>query len=311
MEPELANEADGMAAAQALFEAEDTGPEEQQAPPKPVAEAEVAEVPEPAKQEAKTEPEKLEEEFVEFTGKQKERFNSVYGALKRLERENAELQKRVAVPQYQPQPVAQPVVPQPQQFTESKPKLADFQDADTWADAVSDWAARKAEHTAIARARQEFAEQHNVRLRESETSRQQQFMQSRIDEGRQKFGAVEFDNLSAEVANFVTPVMSDALFQLKAFPQVVVELGRNLHEADRISRLAPYDQIYELKALERRLTTTQELKAKEQQLKPTKVEAPGQGEAPKTTPSVTKLRNAAFESGRTADFAKLIEAADY
>lgn len=306
------NELAGFEAAQALFETEDSAPEPEAQPPKPVVEAEVAETPTPEKEAApKSEPEKLEEEFIEFTGKQKERFNSVYGALKRLERENQSLQLRLQTqPTFQPQPVA-PVAPQlASQFSEPKPKLAEFQDADQWADAVSEWSARKAEQAVLQRARQEFIQQETQRQQQEHVTRQQQYESARIHEGQTKFGQVEFDNLSAEVAPFVTPVMREALFGLKAFPEVVVELGRNLVEADRISRLHPHDQIYELKALERRLSTKQELKTKEQQLKPTRVEAPGTGEPPKAAASLTKLRNAAFESGSLHDFAKLIAASD-
>lgn len=308
----------GFAAARAAMEAEEQAPEVEQAAPKPVAEGEVAETPEPDAPEKEaavpTVDSSKPSEFVDFTTpEQKKRFNDVFGYAKRLEREKAALEQQLnAIPRYQPQPVVQqaPVVPQPQGFTEPKPKLAEFEDADKWADAVSDWSARKAEFVVMQRTRQEYAVQQTQRQHQEQSNARLQMEEAKIREGHERFGQMEFDNLSNEIANFVTPVMRDTLFQLKAFPEVVVELGRNLQEADRISRLSPIDQIYELKALERRLLTANELKHKEQQLKPTKVEAPGQGEPPKTSPNLTKLRNAAIASGRLQDFAKLVEAAN-
>lgn len=289
-------------------------------PPKPVVEGEVAEPPVPEPEPKPESPEPGEppqvpqearkpDDFVEFTTpEQKERFNKVFGYAKRLEREKADLLQRLQQPPvYQPQqPPPQPQRPETPAFTEPKPKLGDFADADQWGDALSDWAARRAEHIAVSRA-QEAITRHQVRQEHEAAERSEQmFKDSKITEGRQKYGLAEFDGLSAEVAHFVTPIMSQTLFQLQRFPDVVVELGRNLQEAERISRLSPIDQIYELKSLERRLTSQEQLKAKAQPKQPTRVEQPGAGVGPTEAPTYQKLKKAALTSGGDLDaYAKL------
>ncbi len=310
---------DGFQNAMAAFAAEDAvgkpnavveGDEPKAPEPEPAPAPEPAEEPPQEQEAAKTEPEKLEDEFIEFTGKQKERFNSVYGALKRLERENADLQRRVQQPApVAPQPQAAPVA-QPQPFAEQKPKLADFQDADQWGEAVGDWAARKAEHSAIARTEQRYSQEQTLRQQQEETNRIQNFLVARTHEGHQKFGQMAFDNVCADVANFAPygSVMNQALFSLQRYPEVVVELGKNLHEADRISRLSPHDQIYEIKSLEKKIVAREELAKKAKVNQPTKVEAPGQGEAPRAAPSTAKLRQHAMSTGKLDDFAKIFMA---
>lgn len=308
-----AEEAQGFQGALAAFAAED----EPVGAPNAAPEAEIAKKPaepepEAPKQQAeaepvKSEPEKLEEEFVEFTGKQKERFNSVYGALKRLERENAALQQRLQLFPYSPEP--KPVVTSPQPFTEAKPKLSQFEDADQWADAIGEWSARKAAHEAAQRARQELTQHQVERQMQEGVARYQQFLEEKTEEGYQKFGRTEFDNVCADVVNFAPPgsLMHQTLFGLQRYADVVMELGKNLHEADRIARLSPHDQIYELKSLEKKIVAREELAKKAQKQNPTKVEAPGQGEEPRAKPSTAKLRQAAYASGKMADFARVFE----
>lgn len=293
--------------------------------PEPVAAPAPAPTPEPEPEpeaatnkeaEEKTEPEKLEDEFIEFTGKQKERFNSVYGALKRLERENAEYQRRLQSFQYQ-QPQAQhPVAPQPaapsqpQLLAEPKPKLADFADADSWADAVTDWSVNKAETAALSRLQLETARHDSERHQQDTVRQYNDYINGRIVEGQTKFGQREFNEAAKDVVEFAPhrSTMYDTLFGLERFPEVVVHLSKNLPEADRISSLRPHDQIYELKALEKKLISKSALAAKQSPTLPTKVEAPGAGEERKPSASVAKLRQAAKASGELRDYAAVFAA---
>ncbi len=255
--------------------------------------------------------EKSKDEYIKFEGKQLERFNSVYGALKRLERENAELQRRAnqppPVPQYQPTPVVP--VSQPLAYIEPKPKLAQFEDADQWADAVSDWSVRKAVHEARQITRQEFTQEQSQREAQTQQQQLQAHLNTRIQEGYSKFGQYEFDNVCANLAPF-TPYGSpihEAIFGLKHTADVIMELGKNLPEADRISRLHPHDQIYEIKALEKKLVSNRELAAKAVKTTPIQVEQPGTGqEAPAESANFKKLKKEALASDGSIDaFARL------
>lgn len=298
----------GFENAVAAFAAEDQAPEPvvegarapAQEPPKPEDDA-----PLPEAAAAEQEPVKKPDDFVEFTTpEQKERFNKVFGYAKRLEREMQALQQRLAAPAPAPQP--QPVVtPQP---TEAKPKLADYETADDWAEAVSDWAARKAEHRAATLARQEFLQQQRTQQMQREQEEVVRYLQSKTSEGYQKYGQMAFDNVCADLAAVAPPgsSMNQALFGLSRFADVVVELGKNLAEADRISRMNHADQIFELKTLERKLIAAEELRNKTQPKIPAKVEAPGTGEDARA-PSTGKLLQAAKQSGNLRDFAKVFE----
>ena len=282
----------------------------QEAPKEPEEEPEPAET---AKE--KTEPEQVKEEFVEYSGKQKERFNSVYGALKRKEREEAEYQRKIADYErqlqsfrYQQQPVApQPTAVQPQLFAEPKPKLADSETADQWADAVTDWTTRKVEQATMSRLEVQRAQQEADQHHQSTQQRYNDFINGRIGEGQKKFGLREFNEAAKDIVEFAPhrSTMYNALFDLDHFPEVVFHLSKNLPEADRISSLRPYDQVYELKALEKRLA----LATKQQPKLPTKVEAPGAGEEPtKPSASVAKLRQAAKASGDLRQWGAVFQA---
>ena len=276
------------------------------APPPEEAETEAGE-PEPSEP-ADAEPKEAAppakpSEFVEFTTpEQKQRFNDVFGYAKRLERELQSLTQRIQQP-VTPQP--KPPIPAAPQLTDDKPKLANYESADDWADAVSDWAASKAERSAVTRANMEFQQ----RQEQEQQARYAHFLQSKTEEGYKKYGQQAFDSVCFDVASVAPPgsTMNQILFGLNNYSDVVLELGKNLQEADRISRLSQVDQIYELKALEKKILTREELSRKAHVKIPTKVEAPGQGEDAKAGVNTAKLRQQAYKTGRMQDFAKVFE----
>ena len=278
------------------------------ADPPPAEAPEEPEPSEPASADATAEPKEAAppakpSEFVEFTTpEQKQRFNDVFGYAKRLERELQSLTQRIQQPVPQPRQPAIPATPQP---PDDKPKLANYESADDWADAVSDWAASKAERSAVTRANMEFQQ----RQEQEQQARYSQFLQSKTDEGYKKYGQQAFDSVCFDVASVAPPgsTMNQILFGLNNYADVVLELGKNLQEADRISRLSQNDQIYELKSLEKKILTREELSRKAHVKIPTKVEAPGQGEDAKTGVNTAKLRQQAYKTGRMQDFAKVFE----
>ena len=309
-------ESDGFSSAVAAFAKDEEPPAQAVAQPNAAPEGDQPPAPEPEPETAEPEkaaaaevqPEKPAE-FVEFTTEaQRKRFNDVFGYAKRLERELQTL--RQAPP---PQPVVQKPEPvaQPSSFAEPKPKLADFETADAWGDAVTEWSARKAEHTVLSLVRQQNQQEQTQRQQQEEQARVAHYINGRINEGYQKFGRHEFDNVCADLVNFAPhgSTMYHTLFGLAHYPEVSMYLGKNLAEADRISNLLPHDQIYELKDLEKKLIAKAALATKTQPKLPTKVEAPGQGEDPKPASySLSKLRQAAKASGSLQDYQKLFMA---
>jgi hypothetical protein len=257
----------------------------------------------------KTEPEEMEEEFVQFEGKQKVRFNKVYGKLQNTLRANAELEERIQqLQRYQQQP--QPVVPQPQQPgfyqpapPEAKPLLANFETADQWADAVADWSVRKAGAAAMSELASQLSRQTQDRMVQDYNNH----INGKIAEGQKKFGVQQFNDASKDIVQFAphgSPLYNE-LVELERFPEVVIHLSKNLELANHISSLSQRDLIYELKSLERKLALAAKIPPK----LPTKVEAPGNGDEPaKPSAGLQKLRAAAKASGAVKDFAKLFQA---
>jgi len=211
-----------------------------------------------------------------------------------------------------PEPQKQPVAATP--FVEPKPKLSQFETTDQWEEAVYNWIERRQDH-AVGQVKQEIfqqqAQQQTQREQQEAQQRYHAFLDAKISEGYKKFGQTQFDKackdlVDSEIVTFGSN-MHTTLFNLDRYPEVVMELGKNIAEAERIANLPPQKQIYELEALERRITAKEELARKAQPKLPTKVEAPGQGEDSKIAPSLVKLRQAAKASGNLRDFAKVFQ----
>lgn len=273
-------------------------------PPRPVVEGEQAEAPPPEK----SEPEKLEEEFVEFSGKQKERFNSVYGRMRQLERENAALRQAPPQPrqEFQPKPVVQPS----QQFTEASPKLADFDDADKWGIALSDWSARKTLHETRQAIEAANAQERQRAQAQQQYDSQAQYENSKVAEGNKKYGEHKFTEYCNNLCDVIPRSMIPELFALERYADVTVELSKNLQEAERIAALPQFRRIYELQRLEASMTQREELAKKQQQQTPAKVEQPGSGQEQNAArANFQKLKREALGSDGDIDkFAALFKA---
>ena len=283
-------------------------PEDDEAPvvpPKPVVEGDRIEPEVPDAELAAVE---KPPEFVKFTTpEQQQRFNKMFGYAKRLERELAlareQAQRQPAQPTYQP-----PQQPQysATDFTEKAPKLKDFEDPDVWAEANANWTVRKAKHEARMETEQLLSRRMELDQAAQQQNLQRQHEERKLNAGYAKYGQIDFDDASNDLATVVTQPMRNTLFQLDHFEDVVVHLGKNLQEAERIARLPFLDQAYELKSLDRRLSAKVELQRKEVQPKPTPVEKPGQGEPAQKTNVSQKMR-VAKDSGDLRDWAKVIQ----
>jgi hypothetical protein len=274
-------------------------------PPKPVVEGDKVE---PEVPDAELAAAEKPPEFVKFTTpEQQQRFNKMFGYAKRLERELAMAREAA---QRQPAPPAYQPPQQPQysatEFTEKAPKLKDFEDPDVWAEANANWTVRKAKHEARMETEQLLARRLEVDQAAQHQRMQQQHEERKLNAGYAKYGQIDFDDASNDLATVVTQPMRNTLFQLDHFEDVVVHLGKNLQEAERIARLPFLDQAYELKSLDRRLSAKVELQRKEVQPKPTPVEKPGQGEPAQKT-NVTQKMRVAKDSGDLRDWAKVIQ----
>lgn len=272
-------------------------------PPKPVVEGEKIDV-----KDAEYE---KPPEFVKFDKpEQQNRFNKMFGYAKRLERELAMLREQQSrttpTNGYSPSAYAPTQPLSTTEFTEKAPKLKDFEDPDVWAEANANWTVRKAKHEARIEAEQMFARRMEVDQATHQQNLQRQHEERKLNAGYAKYGQIDFDDASNDLATVVTQPMRNTLFQLDHFEDVVVHLGKNLQEAERIARLPFLDQAYELKRLDRRLSAKVELQRKEVQPKPTPVEKPGQGEPAQKNNARQKMR-VAKDSGDLRDWAKVIQ----
>ena len=216
-------------------------------------------------------------------------------------------QQRVTPP---PEP---PKQPEAAPFAEPKPRLSQFQTTDEWEDAVFKWVEARDDH-ATARLKQEIfheqARQQTEQRQAEEMARYFNHVNTRIAEGQTKFGQSAFNAACNDLIDFAPKdsPMYQRIFNLQKSADVIMELGKNLREAERISQLGDEDQIYELKSLEKKIHSREELARKAQTKIPTKVEAPGAGEDAKQSPSVAKYRQAAKASGALRDWGKVFQA---
>jgi hypothetical protein len=317
MAEETVEQQDGFASAMAAFAAEAEQEPPQQEPPKPVVEGEVAKAPEPETPDAEVETPETPTTTDEGKSPALIALEKEIDTLKReskKERQRADYWMQNYQQRPVPQPEPKPVVTAAP-FAEPKPKLSQFETTDQWEEAVFNWVERRTDHAAgqvEKKILEQQAQQQTERLKREEEGRYQAFLDAKTSEGYQKFGQPAFDKVCQELVESgnVTfgSIMHTTLFNLDRYPDVVMELGKNPAEVERISRLRPQKQIYELESLERKIIAREELSKKAQIKTPTKVEAPGQGEDPKQGTDTRKLIQTAKASGNLRDFAKVFQA---
>lgn len=129
-----------------------------------------------------------------------------------------------------------------------KPQEKDFKDWESYQDAVVDWkleqrlAAEREKST-----RESSAEKHNREM----AQRAQFIRENVVAKGKKEFS--DFEDVAMGDVTITMP-MAAAIARLPAGHKVWYHLGRNPDEADRISQLPDVEQLWEIKALESKLT---------------------------------------------------------
>lgn len=129
--------------------------------------------------------------------------------------------------------------PQPQ----GKPTPDQFQDYESYIDALSDW--KVDQKLGALRAESEQAQQARIRAERAEAAR------TRLMSGADRFE--DFDAVVNNPALPITQAMADAIVESDMGSDIAYFLGTNLAEAQQISRLSPVAQIRAIAALETRL----------------------------------------------------------
>lgn len=159
-------------------------------------------------------------------------------AQQREERIRREVEQRVQ--QHQPPPQTQ----QPQ----GEPQPKDFKDYESYIRAVSQYEAKQA----FATQRQQFDQQRQQDQRSQTEMQRATQVQKTLSSAAQKYDDFNEVVYSPDVP-FTEP-MAAAISKLKDGGEVAYFLGSNLDEARRISELDPVDQVWEIKAIEAKLT---------------------------------------------------------
>jgi len=221
------------------------------------------------------------------------RFKEVYGKMKTLERKVQALSAQPV--QVVQQPPAQ-LQPNPNEFQKPKPVLAQFKDYDEYVDALTDWKIEKKDWDARIR---------NYQVEQQRTQQAQAtFYEGKMNEGVGKYEG--FYETADDLGQSCTPVMKEALFRSPMFSELVMVLGDNLDEARRIAGLDPFEQIAEIKAVEKEIKAElANLKNKETRKEPAKVEKPGEGIPQGISPSLQKLKATGLEKAKTGDMRDL------
>lgn len=280
-------------------------------PPEPAVEGDEPETPQP-------EPPPSEEKPEDKPAEQEAKSPALVALEKELLELKRESKKERQRADYWMQNFQQQVAPKPEPpkpvvsaAPPPRPKLSQFETTDQWEEAVFNWIEDQTKQVKQEIFQQQ-AQQQTERQQQEAQQKYTSFLDAKISEGQKKFGQTQFDKVCNDLVEdgIVTygSNMHTTLFNLDRYPDVVMELGKNMAEAQRIANLPPQKQIYELEALERRIIAKEELARKAQTKIPTKVEAPGAGEDAKQSPSVAKFRQAAKASGGLRDWGKVFQA---
>lgn len=168
------------------------------------------------------------------------------GFAKRIERFNQKLSAKEAEIEYWKQ-VALKGAPQEQQSTAGiavpggKPKFSDFNDIETYAEALTDW---KLQHS-LSQVQQQTAAMQTAKTYEA-----------RLDQFKQT--AKDFDDVMTEFVedygNINVPEVIQVAYESEVGPQLAYHLAKNPNEFERIAKLPPHRRLLELGKLEDKIS---------------------------------------------------------
>lgn len=155
-----------------------------------------------------------------------------------------------------------PQAQKPAQPADDAPKIADFQDIESYTAAVAEYKAQKILERRIA--------EMTTAQREASQRQQDAALHSAWSERVAKTAAEfpDWEDVAAESEATVTNVMQRAILESDLGPKVAYFLAKNPDEAERISKLSPMRQIAEIGKLEDKVSTLKSVR------QPSKAPAP-------------------------------------
>jgi hypothetical protein len=136
--------------------------------------------------------------------------------------------------------------PRPQAAPDGKPNLSQFQDYESYTEALTDWKTNQA-------IEKRFADENERRWRLQEQQlnvKRAEALRPKIDEAISKY-----DDWAEVATTFAMPqMMEEAVLESPLVADVAYFLGQNPNEVDRIARLSPAAQVREIAKIETKLS---------------------------------------------------------
>lgn len=139
--------------------------------------------------------------------------------------------------------------PREQPQSQGKPQAKDFQDYDSYMEALTDW---KVDQKLSQQREQSANETEKQREERDFTERARDVQEKVVTKGREKYA--DFDDVALAEDLPITPAMAEAIRRLPTGAEVWYHLGQNPKEASRIARLPVVEQVWEVKNLESKLS---------------------------------------------------------
>lgn len=203
---------------------------------------------EKAEQEATEKKPWYKKRFDELTRKRYEaeaKIDAERSAREKLEAEVAEL-KKAKEPE------------QKSDFNKAKPNVDDYQTYEDYVDAITDWKFEKKEAESEAKRKASEVKKQQAEKADQARTEQQTFDQKRqavIVAGDKKYR--DFANTVQGIpAQILTPQMTAVIVEIQTGADIVYHLGKNIQEAERISKLNPWAMAVEIGKIEERLKLT-------------------------------------------------------
>lgn len=144
-------------------------------------------------------------------------------------------------------------------FSKPKPVVGDFQTYEDYVEAVTDWKLERRDASEAAKRKQED-DLRKVEAQRAEAQKSQQTFdqkrQATISSGEAKYKDFA-ETVQAIPGQILTPQMASVLVEVETGADIIYHLGKNIQEAERISKLNPWAMAVEIGKIEERLKLTE------------------------------------------------------
>lgn len=136
--------------------------------------------------------------------------------------------------------------PKPQAAPDGKPNLSQFQDYESYTEALTDWKTNQAIERRFANENQRLLQFQEQQL----NAKRAEALRPKIDEAISKY-----DDWAEVATTFAMPqMMEEAVLESPLVAEVAYFLGQNPNEVNRIARLSPAAQVREIAKIETKLS---------------------------------------------------------